>query len=84
MHTVGLHRTPIGDLFRSSLVIEQIERALFEPCWTSPLLPEMNRDTGGRIAYWTTCELNALADELSPREVAVRVLSELRTRVLAE
>lgn len=66
------------------LAIEQIGKALFEPCRTSPLLAEMSRDTGGRIAYWTTRELNALADELSPQEVAVWVLSELRKRVLAE
>jgi hypothetical protein len=66
------------------LAVEQIGKALFEPCWTFPLLPEMSREADARTAYWTTRELNALAEEWSHREVAVRVLNELRTRVLAE
>lgn len=65
------------------LAIEQIGNALFEPCWTSPMPSGMNRDTSAAVAYWTTDELNALADGLSPREVAVWVLSEIKRRVLA-
>lgn len=64
--------------------IEQIGKALFEPCWISSMPSEVNRDTGAKIAYWTTDELNALADELSPQEIAARVLGEFKRRILAE
>lgn len=64
--------------------MEQIGQMLFEPCWTSTVPSEVNRDAGAKIAYWTTDELNALADELSPKEVAAWVLSEFKRRVLAE
>ncbi|MDM0007486.1 hypothetical protein QTI51_22905 [Variovorax sp. J22G73] len=53
--------------------MEQIGRMLFEPCWTASVPSEMNRDAGTTIAYWTTDELNALADELSPQEIAAWV-----------
>ena len=64
--------------------IEQVGKVLFEPCWTSPMPSEMSRETGATIAYWTTDELNALADQLSPQEIAARVLSEFKRRVLAD
>ncbi|MGJ3702652.1 hypothetical protein [Variovorax sp. AFSI2.2] len=63
--------------------MEQIGQMLFEPCWTSTVPSEVNRDAGATIA-WTTDELNALADELSPQEIAAWVLSEFKRRVLAE
>ncbi len=64
--------------------IEQVGKMLFEPCWTSPMPSEINQDTGATIAYWTTDELNALADELSRREIAAWVLGEFKRRILAE
>lgn len=63
--------------------IEQIGKALFEPCWISPMPSEVNPDTGATIAYWTTDELNSLADELSPQEIAAWVLNEFKRRILA-
>ena len=65
-------------------VIEKIGKALFEPCWISPMPSEVNRDTDAKIAYWTTDELNALADELRSQEIAAGVLSEFKRRILAE
>ncbi len=61
--------------------MDQIGQMLFELCWTSTVPSEVNRDAGATIA-WTTDELNALADELSPQEIAAWVLSEFKTRVL--
>lgn len=66
------------------LTVEQIGQMLFEPCWASPMPSGMNRDTGATIAYWTTNELNALSDQLSPQEIAAWVLGECKRRVLAE
>jgi len=44
---------------------------------------EVNRDTDSKIAYWTTDELNILADKMSPQEIATRVLSEFKRCILA-
>lgn len=66
-----------------SLTFDQIIDGLCEPFWASHYVPAKIRETDPTTACWTTHELNKLADELNPSEVATWVLSELRRRALA-
>ncbi|WP_093129129.1 hypothetical protein [Variovorax sp. OK605] len=66
------------------MTFDQIIEGLYEPLRASHAAPAMIREQNATVACWTTYELNKLADEMSPQEIAGSVLWELRKRALTE
>jgi hypothetical protein len=86
----------VGEVSNGSLTVEaaiqlrgpeypafdELIEGLYDPFWASHSAPAMIRAADAKVACWTTYELNNLADEMSPQEIAAWVLGELRRRAL--